>query len=171
VIWRGPKKNGLIKSFLKDVYWSDLDVLVFDTPPGTSDEHITVTQCLKDVGIDGAVLVTTPQAVACADVRREITFCRKVGIRILGLVENMSGYVCRKCGTETAVFRATEGGGEALAKETGVPFLGRVALDPALMRACDAGQTNYLQACRDSPTAHALNDICNQVARTIGLDV
>jgi len=88
VIWRGPKKNGLIKQFLRDVDWGELDYLVVDTPPGTSDEHLSIVQYLKETGIDGAILVTTPQEVALMDVRKEINFCKKVGIPILGVVEN-----------------------------------------------------------------------------------
>jgi len=92
VIWRGPRKNGLIKQFLKDVHWGELDYLVVDAPPGTSDEHITIAQCLgAGTQADGAVIVTTPQEVAIIDVRKEINFCRKVGMRVLGVVENMSG--------------------------------------------------------------------------------
>lgn len=95
VIWRGPRKNGLIKQFLKDVDWGELDYLVIDAPPGTSDEHITIAQCLKATQPDGAVIVTTPQEVAIIDVRKEINFCRKVGLRVLGVVENMTPLVQR----------------------------------------------------------------------------
>jgi ATPases involved in chromosome partitioning len=91
VIWRGPKKNGLIKQFLKDVDWGELDYLIVDTPPGTSDEHLSVNSLLKESGVDGAVVVTTPQEVSLLDVRKEVDFCRKAGIKVLGLVENMSG--------------------------------------------------------------------------------
>ena len=91
VIWRGPRKNGLIKQFLKDVHWGPLDYLLIDTPPGTSDEHISIVQFLKAARVDGAVVVTTPQEVAIADVRKEISFCRKTGVRVLGVVENMRG--------------------------------------------------------------------------------
>jgi Mrp family chromosome partitioning ATPase len=94
VIWRGPKKNSIIKQFLKDVNWGSLDYLLIDTPPGTSDEHLSLVTYLKDSGIDGAILVTTPQELSLQDVRKEIAFCRKVGVRILGLVENMSEFVC-----------------------------------------------------------------------------
>ncbi|CAG2120180.1 unnamed protein product, partial [Medioppia subpectinata] len=98
VIWRGPKKNAMIRQFLTDVNWGELDYLIVDTPPGTSDEHISVVECLKEFrNPDGAVLVTTPQALSIGDVRREITFCRKGNINILGVVENMSGYVCPHC--------------------------------------------------------------------------
>ncbi|XP_010524281.1 PREDICTED: cytosolic Fe-S cluster assembly factor NBP35 [Tarenaya hassleriana] len=91
VIWRGPRKNGLIKQFLKDVYWGELDFLVVDAPPGTSDEHISIVQFLQTTGIDGAIIVTTPQQVSLIDVRKEVSFCKKVGVPVLGVVENMSG--------------------------------------------------------------------------------
>lgn len=91
VIWRGPRKNGLIKQFLKDVHWGELDFLVVDAPPGTSDEHISIVQFLQATGIDGAIVVTTPQQVSLIDVRKEVSFCKKVGLKVLGVVENMSG--------------------------------------------------------------------------------
>lgn len=90
VIWRGPRKNGLIKQFLTDVIWNELDYLIVDTPPGTSDEHISIVQYLQSANIDGAIIVTTPQEVSMADVRKELNFCKKTGIKILGIVENMS---------------------------------------------------------------------------------
>lgn len=91
VVWRGPRKNALIKQFVRDVFWGDLDYLVVDAPPGTSDEHISIVQYLKATRVDGAIIVTTPQEVSLIDVRKEINFCKKVGIRVLGVVENMSG--------------------------------------------------------------------------------
>lgn len=91
VIWRGPRKNGLIKQFLKDVNWGELDFLLVDAPPGTSDEHISIVQFLQSTGIDGAIIVTTPQQVSLIDVRKEVSFCKKVGLEVLGVVENMSG--------------------------------------------------------------------------------
>lgn len=91
VVWRGPKKTSMVKTFLEDVRWGDIDYLIIDTPPGTSDEHITVMENLKTIKCDGAILVTTPQQVSIEDVRKELTFCRKTGIHILGIVENMSG--------------------------------------------------------------------------------
>jgi Mrp family chromosome partitioning ATPase len=90
VIWRGPKKNGLIKQFLAEVDWGTLDYLIIDTPPGTSDEHISIVQYLKNCGISGAVVVTTPQEVSLADVRKELNFCKKTGVNVLGVVENMA---------------------------------------------------------------------------------
>ncbi|CAK4140884.1 unnamed protein product [Aphanomyces euteiches] len=91
IIWRGPKKSGLIKQFLTDVHWGDLDYLIIDTPPGTSDEHISIVQYMKETHIDGAVVVTTPQEVAMADVRKELNFCKKTSVPVLGVVENMAG--------------------------------------------------------------------------------
>lgn len=162
VIWRGPKKNGLIKQFLKDVDWGELDYLVVDTPPGTSDEHLSVSQYLKESGIDGAVIVTTPQEVALLDVRKEIDFCHKAGINILGIIENMSGFVCPSCTHESKIFRATTGGGRALAKELGLKFLGAVPLDPRIGKACDMGMS-FVDEVPDSPATTALMDIVKQI--------
>ncbi|TKA33581.1 Cytosolic Fe-S cluster assembly factor NBP35 [Salinomyces thailandicus] len=170
VIWRGPKKNGLIKQFLKDVEWGEMDYLVVDTPPGTSDEHLSVNSYLKESGVDGAVLVTTPQEVSLLDVRKEIDFCRKAGISILGLVENMSGFVCPKCTHTSEVFRATTGGGRKLAKETGVPFLGAVPLDNRIGMACDYGES-FFDNFPDSPTCKALKEVVRSVQREIGVEV
>jgi len=169
VIWRGPKKNGLIKQFLMDVEWGPLDYLVVDTPPGTSDEHLSVNSFLSASGVDGAVLVTTPQEVALLDVRKELDFCNKAGIRVLGLVENMSGFVCPKCTHESQIFRATTGGAEKLAKETGVPFLGRVPLDPRIGMACDFGES-FFDAFPDSPACAALRDVVERVKAEIAVD-
>lgn len=97
IIWRGPKKNGMIKQFLTEVDWGNLDYLLIDTPPGTSDEHLSVSTYLSEANLNGAVIVTTPQEVALLDVRKEIDFCRKVNIKVLGVVENMSVFVCPNC--------------------------------------------------------------------------
>lgn len=150
VVWRGPKKNAMIKQFLTDVAWQDRDVLIIDTPPGTSDEHITVMENLRSVKVDGAVLVTTPQAVAVGDVRREVTFCKKAKLKILGIVENMSGFVCPNCKDCTNIF--SSGGGKALADHAHVPFLGQVPIDPNLAMAAEKGQ-NFMTAFADSPAA------------------
>jgi Mrp family chromosome partitioning ATPase len=139
VIWRGPKKHALIKQFLADVNWGDLDYLVCDTPPGTSDEHLSVVTLLKDAGIDGAVLVTTPQEVSLQDVRKEISFCRKAGIPIIGLIENMSGFSCPQCRHTTDVFAPTTGGAQAMCDKLGVAFLGRLPLSGAVTKAGDQG--------------------------------
>jgi len=169
VIWRGPKKNGLIKQFLKDVEWGELDYLIVDTPPGTSDEHLSVNSFLKESGVDGAVVVTTPQEVALLDVRKEIDFCRKAGIRVLGLVENMSGFVCPKCTHESQIFRATTGGGQKLCQDMGIPFLGSVPLDPRIGMACDFGES-FMDSFPESPACKALRQVVRSVGKLIGED-
>merc|ERR1711915_65615 len=150
VVWRGPKKNAMIKQFLTDVAWNDRDVLIIDTPPGTSDEHITVMEALKDAlvagEVEGAVLFTTPQAVAVGDVRRELTFCRKVGLKVLGIVENMSGYGCPNCSECTNIF--SSGGGKSLAEQVGITFLGTVPIEPKLALASESG-VNFIQQFHD----------------------
>ncbi len=135
VIWRGPLKYSVIKQFLKDVDWGDLDYLIIDSPPGTGDEPLSVAQLIEDA--DGALIVTTPQAVAVSDVRKSIDFSRRVGLPVLGVIENMSGFVCPECGKRSDVFGS--GGGEAMAADMGVPFLGRIPVDPALVISGDAG--------------------------------
>ncbi|KAL9404202.1 hypothetical protein Peur_001174 [Populus x canadensis] len=177
VIWRGPRKNGLIKQFLKDVYWGELDFLVVDAPPGTSDEHISIVQYLQATGIDGAIIVTTPQQVSLIDVRKEVSFCKKVGVEVLGVVENMSG-LCQRLTdfrfaklTENGeqnditervlgymrekapemldliacseVFDSSGGGATQMCQEMGVPFLGKVPLDPQLCKAAEEGRSCF----------------------------
>lgn len=134
VIWRGPKKQGMIRQFLGDVRWGDLDYLIIDTPPGTSDEHISLMEAIHDFA-PVAVMVTTPQAVALNDNLRSLDFTRKVGLPVVGMIENMSGYVCPHCDECTNVWG--KGGGESLAEREHIPFLGRVPIDPALVRLLD----------------------------------
>ena len=136
VIWRGPLKMGVIKQFLKDVNWGALDYLIVDSPPGTGDEPLSICQLIDDA--DGAVIVTTPQDLAIADVRKCITFCGQLGMPVLGVIENMSGFVCPHCGQRTDLFKS--GGGQAMAAEMAVPFLGRVPLDTGVVSSGDAGQ-------------------------------
>jgi Mrp family chromosome partitioning ATPase len=133
VIWRGPKKTAMIRQFISDVAWPDLDYLLIDTPPGTSDEHIAVLEELHKLSekregqLSGAVVVTTPQAISTSDVRKELNFCVKTGVRVVGVVENMAGYVCPCCGEVSNVF--SKGGGEVMARENGVRFMGSVPID------------------------------------------
>ncbi|WFC96426.1 cytosolic Fe-S cluster assembly factor cfd1 [Malassezia brasiliensis] len=134
VIWRGPKKQGMIRQFLGDVRWGDLDYLVIDTPPGTSDEHIALMEAIAPYH-PAAVLVTTPQAVALNDNLRSLDFTRKVQLPVIGLIENLSGYVCPHCENCTNVWG--KGGGESLAEREHIPFLGRVPIDPELVRLLD----------------------------------
>lgn len=167
VIWRGPKKNGLIKQFLKDVEWGELDYLLVDTPPGTSDEHLSVNSYLKESGVDGALLVTTPQEISLLDVRKEIDFCRKANIRILGIVENMSGFICPSCTHETQIFKATTGGAARLAKEEGISFLGKVPLDPRIGMSADYGES-FLDEFPDSPATMAIMGVVEKVREEVG---
>ncbi|GMM31834.1 Fe-S cluster-binding ATPase [Martiniozyma asiatica (nom. inval.)] len=162
IIWRGAKKGALIKQFLKDVNWGQLDYLVIDTPPGTSDEHIVVNNYMKDIGIDGAIVVTTPQEVALLDVRKEINFCKKAGIKILGLVENMDGFVCPGCSGESKIFKPTTGGGKQLALEMEIPYLGSVPLDPRIGRCCDEGKC-FFDEFPDSPASEGILDIVDNL--------
>lgn len=147
VIWRGPRKNGLIQQFLSEVNWGTLDYLIVDVPPGTSDEHLAIAQYVKkqeasgEGSIDGAVIVTTPQEVALLDVRKEITFCRKLKIPILGVVENMAGFVCPCCKTKSDIFPAVTGGAMGMCTEMKVPYLGCIPLDPQLLRCCEKGKS------------------------------
>lgn len=136
VVWRGPLKHRMIEQFLSDVRWGELDYLVVDSPPGTGDEIISIVQLLDNV--DGAVIVATPQEVALADVRRSIKFCKEASIPILGIVENMSGFVCPHCGNTVEIFKA--GGAEKLAEEYKVPFLGKIPVDPQIVKAGDEGK-------------------------------
>ncbi|KAM8837773.1 cytosolic Fe-S cluster assembly factor nubp2 isoform 2-T2 [Spinachia spinachia] len=156
VVWRGPKKTAMIAQFVSDVAWGELDVLLVDTPPGTSDEHLAVLENLKKHRVDGAVLVTTPQAVSTGDVRREITFCKKTGVRILGIIENMSGFVCPHCSECSNIF--SKGGGEELAKLTGSTFLGAVPLDPLLSGAMEEG-ADFIRSFPGSASFSAISTI------------
>jgi Mrp family chromosome partitioning ATPase len=163
VIWRGARKHGMIKQFLRDVNWGVLDTLIIDTPPGTSDEHLSVIQTLQKSGIDGAVIVTTPQEVALADVRKEINFCRRIGVKVVGVVENMSGFVCPECAHVTNIFHPSSGGAQPMCDEFKVPFLGKIPLDPVLTRACDAGQS-YASVQAEGTTSPGLSMFAEVVA-------
>jgi Mrp family chromosome partitioning ATPase len=134
VIWRGPMKMKLINQFLADVKWGDLDYLVVDLPPGTGDETLSIAQQIPGAE---AVIVTTPQEVALLDSRKTLTFARKLGMPVLGLVENMSGMTCPHCGGTIDLFK--RGGGERAAKEMNAPFLGRLPIDPYMVISGDAG--------------------------------
>lgn len=144
VIWRGPKKTAMVRQFLDSVLWpKDLDYLLIDTPPGTSDEHISLLETLlKSVApenLAGAVVVTTPQAISISDVKKELNFCTKVGIKVLGVIENMAGFVCPNCKECTHVF--SKDGGRVMANDYNVPFLGSVPIDPAFVMLIEEGVT------------------------------
>ncbi len=158
VIWRGPVKMGLIRQFLEDVDWGDLDYLIVDCPPGTGDEPLSVVQLLGHEA--HALIVTSPQDVAVDDVRRSVSFCRQTGNPVLGIVENMSGFVCPKCGEEAHIF--SSGGGSRLALEMQVPFLGNIPLDPDMVRAADEGMP-FISRQVESPALSALQKILEPV--------
>jgi len=167
VIWRGPKKNAMIKQFLTEVDWGDtLDYLIVDTPPGTSDEHLSLVQFLKSAHNFSAVVVTTPQEVSLLDVRKELDFARKVGLPVLGVVENMSAFVCPKCKVTSEIFPKNTGGAAQMAFEMGIPFLGSVPLDPSLGRCCDEG-VNFVEKHAGSPTVKAVVNIVENLTRSL----
>lgn len=144
VIWRGPMKISAIRQFISDIEWGDLDYLIVDSPPGTGDEPLTVAQTIPDAE---ALIVTTPQEISLADVRKSINFCRQVKMKILGVIENMSGLVCPRCGEMVPLFGA--GGGELMAAQMGVPFLGRIPIDGEMVVSGDRGDLGALLAKKD----------------------
>ncbi|MDY0356548.1 MAG: iron-sulfur cluster carrier protein MrpORP [Sedimentisphaerales bacterium] len=150
VIWRGPMKHNMIQQFCDGVAWGDLDDLVVDCPPGTGDEALSAVQVLGTV--NGVVIVTTPQDLAVVDVRKCVTFCKQLSLPVLGIIENMSGFVCPHCGKRTDIFPGA--GGEQIAEDFGVPFLGGIPMDPTVARSGDAGKP-LIAFEKDSPTAQA----------------
>ena len=159
VIWRGPLKSVAIKQFLGQVEWGNLDYLIVDLPPGTGDAPLSVAQIIRNVS--GAIVVTTPQDVALLDSRKAVTFARKLNVPIMGILENMSGFVCPHCGGNVNLFKM--GGGEEAAREMDVPFLGRVPMDPKIVESSDSG-TPFVESFPDSPAAEAFLKIverCN----------
>lgn len=165
VIWRGPRKHGVIRQFLKDVVWGELDYLVVDSPPGTGDEPMSIAQLVGSPA--GAVIVTTPQDVAIADVRRCISFCDSVSLPVIGVVENMSGFVCPKCGERIDLFKT--GGGKILAEETKVPFLGNIPIDPQIVTSGDTGQP-FVDTQRRTSAGHAFAGIVQSILAQLGQD-
>lgn len=166
VIWKGPKKNGMIKQFLRDVDWGDLDYLIVDTPPGTSDEHMSIVSYLKETNPDGAVIVTTPQELALVDVRKEINFCKKIGLPVLGVIENMSNFICPKCQKTSQIFKASTGGAEQLVQDFNLRLLGKIPLDSNLTRSCDEGK-NFYENFSSTVTSLALESMVDAVLSCI----
>lgn len=159
VLWRGPMKTSAIRQFISEIEWGRLDFLVIDSPPGTGDEHMTVLRTIPDAL---CLVVTTPQEVSLADVRKAINFLQYAQANILGLVENMSGLVCPHCSKEIALFK--KGGGEELAKKYGIEFLGAVPLDPVTVVAGDVGRPVVLME-EASPVKEALAKLAGNVDR------
>jgi ATP-binding protein involved in chromosome partitioning len=162
LIWRGPMKIGLVRQFLGDVVWGDLDYLVIDTPPGTGDEALTTAQLIPQM--KGAVIVTSPQDVSILDSRKSMTFASKLNLPILGIIENMSGFVCSHCGQISDIFG--KGGGQAASDAVGVPFLGAVPIDPGIVVAGDQGRP-FLAQFPERPAAIAFKEIIENIARQI----
>ncbi|WP_300160219.1 Mrp/NBP35 family ATP-binding protein [Solidesulfovibrio sp.] len=162
VIWRGPAKAGVIQQLAEQVEWGERDVLVVDCPPGTGDEPLSVLQIFGRKAM--AVIVTSPQDVAVDDVRRSITFCRQLSTPIVGIVENLSGFACPSCGAVHEIF--STGGGERLAKEAGVPFLGRIPIDPEVARSGDDGDV-FLAVAGKSPSAVAFKEVIARVVAAL----
>ena len=158
VIWRGPMLHGVIKKFLNEVAWGPLDYLLVDLPPGTGDVQLTLSQAIP---LTGAVIVTTPQDVALLDVRRAMAMFAKVRVPLVGIIENMSTFVCPSCRTETPIFR--RGGGRATAEQAQVPLLGEIPLVPSVCEHGDTG-TPIVAAEPDSPPARAFTDAARQMA-------
>ncbi len=165
VIWRGPRKYHAIRQFLQDVDWGSLDYLVVDSPPGTGDEPMSVAQLVGAPA--GAVIVTTPQDVAIADVRRCVSFCHSLSLPVVGIIENMSGYTCPKCGEKIDLFKT--GGGKALAEEMKVPFLGNIPIDPQIVTAGDAGQS-FVDTQRQTSAGQAFAGIVQSILAQCGQD-
>ena len=161
VIWRGPLKHQLIRQFLTEIQWGFLDYLVIDAPPGTGDEPMSVAQTIPEAK---AVIVTTPQEISLADVRKSINFCQKINLEILGLVENMSGYHCPHCGKDLPLFR--QGGGQRTAQTFNIPFLGALPFDPQVVEAADQGQLAELKEDK-SPFFEALRPIVNYLMKVL----
>jgi len=157
IIWRGPLKIQAIRQFIGEISWGELDYLIIDAPPGTGDEPLTISSTIKDAQ---ALVVTTPQDVALADVRKSINFCNHVKMRIVGLVENMSGLVCPHCQETVDVFKT--GGGEKTATDFKIPFLGRVPMDPRVVLGGDGG-TPYLTSDSESPAITAFGKLIDKV--------
>lgn len=165
ILWRGPKKTAAIRQFIADVKWGELDFLLIDSPPGTGDEHMTILKTIPDIL---SVVVTTPQEISLADVRKALNFLQHAKGNILGVVENMSGLRCPHCGGEIDLFK--KGGGKLLAEKYGIPFLGALPLDPATVVAADRGTpVVYLQ--EDTPAKKAFLELAKNIAAAAEADL
>jgi len=163
VIWRGPLKMTAIRQFLADILWGPLDFLLIDLPPGTGDEPLSVMQLLPEM--DGVVIVTIPSEVSQIVVKKAITFAQKLNVPVLGIVENMSGFICPKCGAEVDIFRT--GGGEKIARELLVPFLGKIPIDPEICVASDEGKP-FVAEHPNSPATKAFMEIVEKIEGSLG---
>jgi len=158
VIWRGPLKMKLIAQFLGDVNWGELDYLIVDSPPGTGDEPLSVAQLIPDM--NGAIIVTTPQEVALLDSRKSVGFAKTLKIPVMGIIENMSGFICPYCGKRIDLFK--RGGGEKAASDLDVPFLGRIPIDPDVVNSTDEGRP-FIQTYAKTSTAKVMEQIVGKI--------
>jgi ATP-binding protein involved in chromosome partitioning len=163
VIWRGPLKMQVIRQFLSDFIWGKLDFLFIDAPPGTGDEPLTAMQLIPDM--DGTIIVTIPSEVSEEVVKKAVSFSRKMGIPVIGIVENMSGFTCPKCGEKINILGV--GGGKRLAEELDVPFLGQIPIDPEICEEADKG-IPFVMGHVDSPAAKAFTEIVKKVEDFLG---
>ena len=158
IIWRGPLKMITIKQFLADVNWGELDYLIVDSPPGTGDEPLSVCQLIPN--IDGAIIVTTPQEVAILDSRKSVIFAKELKVPIVGIIENMSGFACPHCNKEIDLFGT--GGGEKSAHDLSVPFLGRIPIEPEMVKLGDLGQP-FIHFKKETQTAKIMDEITKRI--------
>ena len=162
VIWRGPLKMRVIQQFLSDIAWGELDYLFIDLPPGTGDEPLSVMQLIPD--IDGVIIVTMPSEVSQAVVKKAITFAKQIGVPVIGIIENMSGFVCPECGAKLDIFKT--GGGKTIADELSVPYLGKIPIDPAICIDSDRG-TPFAAEKNASPAAKAFAEIITKIKQIL----
>ena len=158
VIWRGPLKMRIIQQFLADIKWGELDFLLVDLPPGTGDEPLSVMQLIPD--IDGVIIVTMPSEVSQAVVKKAITFAKQLGVPVIGIIENMSSFVCPECGATLNIFKT--GGGKKVAEDLSVPYLGKIPIDPAICVDSDSG-TPFVAGNKESPTVKAFTEIVTKI--------
>ena len=158
VVWRGPLKMRAIEQFLSEIAWGELDFLLIDLPPGTGDEPLSVLKLLPEM--DGVIIVTIPSEVSQNVVGKAITFAKQLNVPVIGIVENMSGFVCPDCGKETHIFM--KGGGKKIAQEYSVPFLGSIPLDPRVCEASDMGHP-FIMEYPDSPASKAFMTIVKKI--------
>lgn len=159
VIWRGPLKMITIKQFLADVNWGELEYLIIDSPPGTGDEPLSVCQLIPN--INGAVIVTTPQDVAILDSRKSVSFAKELKVPVIGVIENMSGFICPHCQKEINLFGT--GGGEKSAYDLKVPFLGKIPVEPEMVKSGDSGKP-FLSIKKENPVATIIEGVVNKIA-------
>ncbi|MFH1328185.1 MAG: Mrp/NBP35 family ATP-binding protein [Candidatus Bathyarchaeota archaeon] len=158
VIWRGPLKMKIIQQFLSDITWGELDYLFVDLPPGTGDESLSVTQLIPEM--DGVVIVTMPSEVSQGVVKKAVTFAKQIGVPIIGIVENMSGFICPDCGAKVNIFKT--GGGKKIAEDLSVPLLGSIPIDPKICNASDSGLA-FIAENKASPATKAFLEIVKKI--------